>query len=123
MTLPTTEFEFTLPRGLVDPAGNTHQQGRMRLATARDELVLSRDRTVQNDPVYGDLIMLAQVITQLGSYSDVTPNLLENLFTADLAYLREFYNRINQQQHAHIPTACPACQHQFEVEFVLAGES
>ena len=32
------EVAFTLPRGYVDPAGSVHREGRMRLATARDEI-------------------------------------------------------------------------------------
>ena len=33
-----TEFEFTLPVGYVDPDGNLHRHGAMRLATAMDEV-------------------------------------------------------------------------------------
>ena len=33
-----TEFDFTLPRGYVDAEGITHREGRMRLATALDEI-------------------------------------------------------------------------------------
>ena len=29
-----TEFDFTLPKGYLDPSGAVHRQGRMRLATA-----------------------------------------------------------------------------------------
>jgi hypothetical protein len=45
-----SEFEFTLPRGLVDGAGQVHRQGTMRLATARDELLMARDRRSQRLP-------------------------------------------------------------------------
>jgi hypothetical protein len=120
--LPPTEFEFVLPKGLVDEAGQVHQQGKMRLATARDELQLQRDRQVQDNPVYGDLVMLAQVITQLGTLTNLSAQQLEGLFALDLSYLREFYNRINQSNQAQIPTQCPACQHPFAVELTLAGE-
>ncbi|MEM8603057.1 MAG: phage tail assembly protein [Cyanobacteria bacterium P01_H01_bin.121] len=120
--LPPTEFEFVLPKGFVDETGTVHQQGKMRLATAGDELRLQRDRQVQENPVYGDLVMLAQVITQLGTLTDISPQVLENLFALDLSYLREFYNRINQSNQAEIPTQCPECQHTFVVEFALAGE-
>jgi hypothetical protein len=122
MTFPATEFEFILPRGLLDEVGVAHRQGVMRLATAKDELMLERDRTAQSNPAYGDLVMLARVITQLGTLADITPTVLENLFTLDLAYLREFYNRINQQDHAYIPTQCPNCQHEYEVDLALSGE-
>ena len=33
-----TEIAFTLPRGYMDPRGVLHREGRMRLATARDEI-------------------------------------------------------------------------------------
>ncbi|HEY9726980.1 MAG TPA: phage tail assembly protein [Chroococcales cyanobacterium] len=117
-----TEFDFTLPRGLVDEAGVVHRQGVIRLATAKDELMTQKDRKVKNDPAYAILVMLSRVITSLGSLATVTPELLENLFTQDLAYLRELYNRINQQGEASLPVECPACNHQFEVEFALSGE-
>lgn len=119
----TTEFNFILPRGLVDEQGGIHRQGSMRLATAKDEIFVQKDRRVQNDPGYGVLVMLSRVITRLGSLSSVTPELLENLFTRDLAYLREFYNRINQQGDAYIPVQCPQCSSQFNVELSLSGES
>lgn len=119
----TTEFNFILPRGLVDEQGGIHRQGSMRLATAKDEIFVQKDRRVQNDPGYGVLVMLSRVITRLGSLSSVTPELLENLFTQDLAYLREFYNRINQQGDAYIPVQCPQCSSQFNVELSLSGES
>jgi hypothetical protein len=118
-----TEFNFILPRGLVDAQGGIHRQGSMRLATAKDEIFVQKDRRVQNDPGYGVLVMLSRVITCLGNLSSVTPELLENLFTRDLAYLREFYNRINQQGDAYIPVQCPQCSSQFNVELSLSGES
>ncbi len=122
-TLLITQFDFVLPRGLLDEVGNLHQQGKMRLATARDELGADKDRRSQDSSTYRSLVMLAQVITQLGSLSQVTVEQLEGLFTKDLAYLREFYNRINQQGTALIPTQCPHCSQPFEVELALSGES
>lgn len=118
-----TEFEFILPRGLVDAEGTVHRQGVMRLATAKDEICVQKDRNAQDNPAYGALVMLSRVILRLGNLSPVTPQLLEGLFTRDLAYLREFYNRINQQGDAYIPVQCPKCNSQFEVELSLAGES
>jgi hypothetical protein len=99
-----------------------HRAGVMRLATARDELTVERDRTAQAQPGYADLVMLSRVITRLGDLPPLTPTQLEELFTVDLAYLREFYNRINQSNQAHIPTECPQCRHAFAVELSLAGE-
>ena len=38
-----TEFEFELPKGYVDPNGEIHKRGTMRLATAADEILPLRD--------------------------------------------------------------------------------
>lgn len=118
-----TEFPFILPKGLVDAKGHIHRKGAMRLATARDEISVQQDRLVKENPAYGVLIYLSQVITRLGNLSSVTPRLLEELPVLDLAYLREFYNRINQHQTANIGVQCPHCQSQFLVELALSGES
>jgi hypothetical protein len=117
-----TEFEFILPRGLVDGESNLHRQGVMRLATAKDEIIVQKNRTAQDNSAYGTLVMLSQVIIRLGSLTEITPNILENLFSKDLAYLREFYNRINQQGDDYIPVQCPQCNTNFQVELALAGE-
>ena len=118
-----TEFKFTLPKGLVDEQGNIHRQGTMRLATAKDEMLVQKDQRIRENPAYIVLLMLSKVITKLGDLSLVTPELLEELFTVDLAYLREFYNRINQQGNANLLVQCPRCSNQFNVELELAGES
>ncbi|MFH7242452.1 MAG: phage tail assembly protein [Spirulina sp.] len=120
--LPPTEFPFELPRGLMGSDGVLRREGIMRLATARDELTVSRNRQAQAQPGYGDLVMLSQVIIRLGDLVTLTPTVLEELFTVDLSYLREFYNRINQSGEAHIPAQCPQCQHAFNLELALAGE-
>lgn len=121
-TAIATEFSFTLPQGLMD-ADRLHRQGKMRLATAKDELWVQAQPQVQNNPSYGALIMLSRVMTRLGSLTSVTPELLEGLVLRDIAYLREFYNRINQNGQAQIPAHCPHCNTQFRVEFALSGES
>src|SRR6185436_4770409 len=110
-----TEFAFTLPRGLSDSEHRIHRHGVMRLATAKDEILVQQERRVQENPAYGVLVMLARVITRLGSLNSVSPDLLEELLLHDIAYLREFYNRINQQGDVHIPTQCPHCNTQFSV--------
>ncbi|WP_310481335.1 phage tail assembly protein [Chamaesiphon sp. VAR_48_metabat_403] len=119
----TTEFSFTLPRGLIDDRQRVNRQGVMRLATAKDEIIVQQDPHVRENPAYGVLIMLSRVITRLGSYTSVTPDLLENLQILDIAFLREYYNQINQQGEAKIPTQCPHCNTQFAVKLELAGES
>jgi hypothetical protein len=91
-----TEFEFVLPKGYIDGSGTLHRRGIMRLATARDEMDPLRDPRVRdaNDP-FLTIIVLARVITQLGTITSVTPNDVENLFAADLAFLQDLYGIIN----------------------------
>ena len=91
-----TEYEFVLPRGYVDARGEVHRRGTMRLATARDELEPLRDPTVSgpDDPRL-TVLVLARVVTRLGSLELVTPHEIEGLFTADLAFLQDFYGVIN----------------------------
>ncbi len=91
-----TEYEFTLPRGYVDNHGALHRTGVMRLATARDELEPLRDPTVSgpDDPRL-TILVLARVVTRLGSLELVTPHDIEGLFAADLAFLQDFYGVIN----------------------------
>jgi len=113
-----TEFNFTLPRGYVDDLGNLHREGTMRMATAADEIVPLRDPRVVANQAYLVIILLSRVVTRLGTLSDgqVTTSVVEGLFSADLAYLQEFYRRINEHGHNRIPATCPSCATQFEVE-------
>lgn len=108
-------FSFTLPRGLVDESGVIHRQGKMRLATARDEIKANSHRQVRQYPDYLTLVMLSSVITELGTLSTVSSTLLEGLFTQDLSYLKTFYTQVNQQGHSYIPAHCPDCDRTFEV--------
>ena len=117
-----TEFSFTLPRGLVDATGTAHRDGTMRLATARDELIAAKHRHVQAYPEYLMLVLLSQVITRLGALEAVSPEDLENLFTQDLAYLRELFNRMNQTGSTKLSVYCPQCNHNFQTDLVLSGE-
>ena len=90
-----TEFEFTLPKGYIDPEGNLHRKGVMRLSTAIDEISPLRDPRVKANPAYATIIILARVINCLGALSEVTPAIVENFFSQDLEYLQNFYRRIN----------------------------
>lgn len=118
-----TEFAFTLPRGLIDTQNQVHRHGVMRLATAKDEILVQKEPKVQENSAYSVLVMLSRVITRLGSFNQVSPDLLEGLVLPDISYLRELFNRINQQGNALIPTQCPHCNTQFSVQLELAGES
>jgi hypothetical protein len=91
-----TEFAFTLPKGFVDHDGVLHRQGTMRLATARDEIEPLRDPRVSGaDDPYLTILVISRVITSLGTLRQVTPNEVEGLFAADLAFLQDLYGIIN----------------------------
>lgn len=91
-----TEFEFELPKGYLDTAGNLHRKGIMRLSRAMDEIVPMRDPRVKANPAYATVIILSRVITRLGALDSVSPNIIEGLFACDLSYLQKFYRLINE---------------------------
>ena len=120
MTLQT-EFEFSLPRGYIDREGNLHKQGTMRLATAVDEIAPIRDPRVTANQAYLAVILLARVITQLGNLPDINTGVIEKLFSADFAYLQDFYRRINENGTTKVSASCPECSHNFEVDLGQPG--
>src|SRR5690348_15791190 len=97
-----TEFEFTLPIGYQDADGLLHREGTMRLATAADEILPLKDGRVQSNQAYLIIILLSRVITRLGGVEHINPKVIEGLYAADLAYLQELYNRINQTGKASV---------------------
>ena len=116
-----TEFEFTLPRGYVDGEGNLHRRGIMRLATAADEIIPLRDPRVKGNQAYLVIILLSRVITKLGDLQDISTRTVEGMFSADLAYLQDFYRRINENGHTMMPVTCPECSHGFDVDVANMG--
>jgi len=116
-----TEFEFTLPRGYVDRAGDLHRKGVMRLSTAIDEIAPLRDPRVRSNEAYLSIILLSRVITKLGDLTEVNPGMVEDFFTADLAYLQEFYRRINDEGTSTIRVSCPECSAAFDVDLGRPG--
>jgi hypothetical protein len=113
-----TEFEFTLPKGYVDRDGNVHKRGVMRLATANDEIAPLRDPRVRQNQAYLTIILLARVITKLGSLPEVNPGIVEGIFSTDLAFLQALYRRINEAPNTDVTATCPECGHQFTVDTV-----
>jgi hypothetical protein len=90
-----TEIEFELPKGYLDESGTLHRRGTMRLATAADEILPLRDPRVQQNEAYISVIVLARVITKLGSLSDVHTGVIEGLYASDLAHLQRLYEKFN----------------------------
>jgi hypothetical protein len=116
-----TEFEFELPKGYVDKNGDIHRRGTMRLATAADEILPMRDPRVQQNAGYLTIILLSRVITRLGTLSSINTHVIEGLFTMDLAYLQDLYQRINMSDMPTYKVVCPHCNQQIEVplDFLL----
>lgn len=121
MTTLQTEFPFALPHGYVDPEGNLHREGVMRLATAYDEIAPMKDPRVQSNPGYLVIILLSRVTTRLGTVEHINPKVMESLFSADMAYLHDFYRRVNENGHNRIQVACPHCEGDFEVDLNSSG--
>lgn len=116
-----TDYEFVLPRGYVDAEGNVHREGSMRLANAKDEIVPLNDLRVQRNRAYLIIVLLARVVTRLGTLPEVNTNVIENLFAGDLRFLEEMYNRINEDE-AMVNVTCPECGARFDKEFGRLGE-
>ena len=79
------------------------------------------DPRVQGNEAYLILILLSRVVTRLGSVTNINPKTIESLYAGDLAYLQEFYNRINRDGKSSVDALCPKCAHQFEVALDAAG--
>ncbi|PZV15304.1 MAG: hypothetical protein DCF20_11025 [Pseudanabaena sp.] len=90
------EFNFQLPKGLIDANRELHAQGKMRLLTANDELIVqelsSRDPNI--DIVF---LLLAQAIAKLGNLHQVTAQQLEQLFLPDFVYFQELFSQLQPQ--------------------------
>ncbi len=116
-----TEFDFVLPVGYSNGDGTLHRDGVMRRATAADEILPLRDPRVEKNPAYLIVILLARVVTSLGSLSQVTPKVVEELYATDLAYLQDLYNRINALDAERLRVQCPECEQEVEVEVPRLG--
>ncbi len=110
-----TVYEFTLPKGYIDANGEIHRRGKMRLATAGDEISATRDPRVLANPSYLTIVILSRVVTEIEGLQVITPNHIEKLFTADLAFLQDMYQRINDIEPPSMQVVCPDCGKTFEV--------
>src|SRR6266545_2816724 len=106
-----TQYPFTLPRGYVDPRGQVHRDGVMRLATAGDEIWPQTDPRVRENGAYLSVLLLTRTVTKLGTLPEVDAHVIENLFASDLAFLQDLYRRINQDGGTRVGVTCPHCSH------------
>ncbi len=117
-----TTYDFELPKGYVDNGGTVHRKGKMRLATAGDEISATRDPRVLSNPSYLSVVVLSKVVTELEGVEMVTPSVIEKLFTADMAFLQDMYQKINNVEPVMIKAVCPECGKVFEVPLNFTRE-
>jgi hypothetical protein len=118
-----TEFDFILPLGYDNGAGNVHRIGQMRLAIALDEIETLKDPRVQANEAYLPVVLLSRVVTRLGELPQVTPQVIEGLFAADLAYLEDLYMRLNSPEQVVVSAVCPHCSTQFRLQVAPLSEN
>jgi hypothetical protein len=66
---------------------------------------------------------LSGVITRIDGVDMITPQVIENLFAADLAYLQDLYNEMNRVDDTQRSVMCPNCRQSFELEVERLGGS
>ena len=118
-----TVYEFTLPKGYLDRNGELHRNGKMRLATAGDEIMATRDPRVLSNPSYLTVVILSYVVTELEGVNIISASTIESLFTADLAFLQDMYQRINDIEPPTMEVVCPDCgkRHTVPINFTREG--
>lgn len=106
----------------MDSAGELHRRGKMRLATAGDEISATRDPRVLSNPSYLTIVILGKVVTELEGVQMVSANIIEKLFTADLAFLQDMYQRINDIEPPVMEVVCPDCGKVIQTPLNFTGE-
>jgi hypothetical protein len=121
MTLQT-DFDFVLPVGYRNNPDSVQRFGRMRLAVALDEIESLKDPRVQANEAYLPVVLLSRVVTRLGDLTQVSPQVIENLFAVDLAYLEDLYMRLNCPEKVVVSAVCPHCSTQFRLQVAPLSE-
>lgn len=118
-----TEFAFKLPKGYRDGEYVIHKEGVMRLATAADEIYPMKDARVRENSEYASVLILARVIKKLGTLTEITPDVIENLYACDINFLQNMYQTINEMEEPMISVRCPHCGKSFEdtINFTRMG--
>lgn len=102
------EFRFTLPLGITNEDGEVFKTGKMRLATALDEIEIQGGEKNHIDPRYRDLEMLSKTITSIDGLGEVSATQLEDLYEVDFIYLQMFFNELNGDSET-LNVRCPNC--------------
>jgi len=62
------------------------------------------------------VVLLSRVVVQLGELPAISPQVIENLFASDMAYLEEIYMRLNSAENVRLGAICPHCGGKFEIQ-------
>lgn len=67
---------------------------------------------------YSTVVLLARVITSLGSLqdNDVRALVVESRYASDLSFLQDLYRQINSAGSPLADVECPACHERFAVD-------
>jgi hypothetical protein len=103
------EYEFYLPIGYEDEKGVFHRKGKMRLATALDEIEINNHAQSRQKTRYRDCVLFSRVIESLGTLQELTPEIIEEMYEADFIYLQMLYNKLNSDYNELVTTRCPGC--------------
>lgn len=108
-----TIYDFTLPKGYVDEFGSIHRKGKMRLATAGDEIRAMQHPKVRQNPDYASFVVLASVVIELEGCDRITPEMIEHFYLPDMNFLQNMYQTINESETPTIHVVCPHCGKEF----------
>ena len=61
------------------------------------------------------LMKFTRVITSLGTVRPINTGVIEKLFTMDLAYLQDMYERINSMDMPSYKGICPHCGKEIDI--------
>lgn len=107
------QITFHLPLGL-EIGDKTYRTGKMHLTTTIDELTVEENEEVAINSRYRDILLLANVIDEIGDIKDVTKETIMSLYEADFLYLQLLYNQVNGNSKPVI-TKCNNCGTDFPI--------
>jgi len=74
------------------------------------------DPKVRQNEAFLSLVLLARVVTRLGSLPVIDDQVIGGLWATDLAFLQDLYRRINTEGHTLVEVTCPSCSSDFTVD-------
>jgi hypothetical protein len=66
-------------------------------------------------------VLLARVVTRLGTLPTIDDQVMGGLWATDLAFLQDLYRQINSEGHTLIEVTCPDCASNFAVDLAGGG--